>query len=161
VKRAIDSDNITLRKHFFEIMNSAATDFLLDLRREGLVIKVEEFLAVEGYETSQDTFADSANSDSSDDFAFDVERVFGDGSDVPFSSGNLFVSRDKVADKSKHGKDDCLQIQVRLMGLDWGRSGDGPCSATETTLEPVTSATRIFFSLAALRSMWSEPVHLD
>ena len=31
------------------------------------------------------------------------------------------------------------------------------CSATETTLEPVTSSTWMPFSAAALRSTWSDP----
>jgi hypothetical protein len=42
--------------------------------------------------------------------------------------------------------------------LNWGQGEVVPCSATEVTLDPVTSATRIFLSLAALRSMWSDPI---
>jgi hypothetical protein len=106
VKGAIDGDNVALGEHVLEFLNSAATDFLLGLSVEGLVVKVEELLGVKGHETSQDTFADSTDSDGSDDLAFEIERVLGNGGNVPVPSGHLFVGGDKVADESKHGKDD-------------------------------------------------------
>jgi hypothetical protein len=106
VKRAVDGDNVALGEHLLEALNSAAANFLLGLSVEGLIVKVEEFLGVEGYETSQDTFTDTADTDGSDDLAFDIERVLGNGGNVPIPSGDLFVGGDKVADESKHGEDD-------------------------------------------------------
>lgn len=115
---AVDGDDIGLGEHLLEALNSSATNFLGSFRGEGLVIEVEEFLAVEGHETSQDTFTDTSNTNGGNNFAFNIERVLGDGSNVPFTTGNHLVGRNKVADKSEHGENDVLGN-----GLDVG-SGD-------------------------------------
>ena len=106
MKRAVNCDNVALSEHVLEILKSAATNFLLGLSGKGLIVKVKEFFAVEGYETSQDTFADAADTNGSDDFTFDIEGVLGDSGDIPISAGDLFVGGDKVTDESKHGEDD-------------------------------------------------------
>jgi len=120
VKRAIDGDNIGLSKHLLERLNSSAADFLRGLFRKGLVIKVEEFLAVEGYKTSQYSFTDTADTDGSDDFAFEIEGVLGDGSNVPVTASNLFVGGDKVPDEGEHGEDDVLSDGDDIGSGDFG-----------------------------------------
>ena len=107
MKRAVNCDNVALSEHVLEILKSAATNFLLGLSGKGLIVKVKEFFAVEGYETSQDAFTNAADTDSSDHFAFDIEGVLGNGGDIPISMGDLFVGGDKVTDESKNGEDDC------------------------------------------------------
>jgi hypothetical protein len=106
VERTIDGDNIGLRKHILETFDSSTADFLGGFGGEGLVIKVEKFLAVEGNKTSQDTFADTSDTDCGDDFTFEIERIFGYGCDVPVTPFDLFVSGDKVTYKHKHGEND-------------------------------------------------------
>lgn len=106
VQRAVDSDDISLSEHLLEVLNSSATNFLGSLFGKGLVIEVEEFLTVERYETSQDTFTDTSDTNGSNDLALNIEGVLGNGSDVPFTTGDLLVSGDKVADESEHGEND-------------------------------------------------------
>jgi hypothetical protein len=108
VERTVDGDDIGLSEHVLELLNSSTTNFLGGLGVKGLVVEVEEFLAVEGYETSQDTFTDTSDTDGSDDLALDIERVLGDGSDVPVTTSDHLVRGDKVADERKHGQDDVL-----------------------------------------------------
>jgi hypothetical protein len=106
MERTVDGDDISLSEHVLEGCDSATANFLGCFGGEFLVIKVEEFLAVEGYETSQDTFTDTADTDSGNNFTLEIEGVLCDLGDVPVTSCNLFVGRDKVADESKHGEDD-------------------------------------------------------
>jgi hypothetical protein len=146
MERTVDSNDISLSEHFLEVMNAAAANFFLNFRGKGLVIKVEKLLAIEGNKTSQNTLADTADSDCSYDFTFNIEGVFGDGCNIPVTRDDLFVCGDKVANKDKNTKNDCFhQLSSNCQEI--------PCSATDWTLEPVTSATRIFFSLAAFKSI--------
>lgn len=108
VERAVDGDDIGLSKHLLEALDSSAANFLGGFSGERLVVEVEEFLAVEGYETSQDTFSDTSDTDGGDDLALDIEGVLGDGSDVPFTTRDHLVRGDKVADEGEHGQDDVL-----------------------------------------------------
>jgi hypothetical protein len=106
VERTVDGDDISLSEHVLEFLNSAAADLLGSFGGELLVIEVEEFLAVEGYETSQDTFTDTSDTDGGNNLALDIERVFCNLSDIPLTSCNLLMSWDKVADESEHGEND-------------------------------------------------------
>ena len=106
VKRTIDGDNISLTEHFLKRFNATSTNFFLGFGTEGLIVEVKKFLAIEGYEASQDTFTDAADTDSGNNFSFDVERIFGNCGDIPITPCNLFVRRDKVANESEHGKND-------------------------------------------------------
>jgi hypothetical protein len=108
VERAVDSNDIGLTEHFLEILNSPAANFLGCFRVEGLVVEVKEFLAIEGDETSQDSFTDTADTNGCDNLAFDIEWVLGNGCDVPITGSNLFMGRDKVTDESEHGENDVL-----------------------------------------------------
>lgn len=60
----------------------------------------------------------------------------------------------KVADEEEDGHDCTLSARRKE---DAGEKNAPTCSATETTFDPVTSATVILRALAALRSMWSDP----
>ena len=122
MERAVDGDNIALCEHLLEVLHATATNLLLDLRAQGLVVEVEELLAVEGLETAEHTLTDTANSDSTDNLVLEIVLVLGDLGNVPVTTGDLLVRRDKVADEGKDGHDDVLSD-----GDDVGASdlGDG------------------------------------
>jgi hypothetical protein len=108
VQGAVNSDNVTLGEHLLEVLNATATDLLLGLGREGLVVVVEELLAVEGLEAAEDTLTDTANGDGTDDLALEVELVLSDSGDVPVTILDLLVGRNEVADQEEDGHDDVL-----------------------------------------------------
>lgn len=108
MKWAVDGNNITLSKHLLEVLDTAATNLLLLLGAERLVVEVEKLLAVEWLQTAQDTLTDTANSDSTDSLALKVVLVLGNTSNIPLTLGDHLVGRDKVADKDKHSHDDVL-----------------------------------------------------
>jgi hypothetical protein len=112
MERTIDSDNIGLTEHLLERFYPASSNLFFGLSRKRLVIKVEEFLAIEWNKTSQYTFTDTADTDSGYHFTFDIEGVLSDGGDVPFTPCDLLMGGNKVADKCKHGKDDYLLITI-------------------------------------------------
>ena len=122
MKRAVDGDDIALCEHLLEVLDATAANLLLDLRAQGLVVEVEELLAVEGLETAEDTLTDTADSDGTDDLVLEVVLVLGDLSDVPVTTGDLLVGRDEVADEGEDGHNDVLSD-----GDDVGASdlGDG------------------------------------
>jgi hypothetical protein len=108
VQGAVNSDNVTLGEHLLEVLDTTATDLLLGLGREGLVVVVEELLAVEGLEAAEDTLTDTANGDGTDDLALEVELVLSDSGDVPVTILDLLVGRNEVADQEEDGHDDVL-----------------------------------------------------
>lgn len=108
VQGAVDGDNVALSKHVLKVLDTAAANFLLDLRGQRLVVVVEELLAVEGLETAENTLTDTANGDCTDGLALKVELVLGDGSNVPLTIADLLVSRDEVADQCEDGHDNVL-----------------------------------------------------
>lgn len=108
MERAVDGDNVTLCEHLLEVLDTTATNLLLLLRAERLVVKVEELLAVEGLQTAEDTLADTANGNGTDNLALKVELVLGGLGDVPVTTGDLLTSGTEVADESEDGHDDVL-----------------------------------------------------
>jgi hypothetical protein len=108
VQGAVDGDNVTLGEHLLEVVDATAADLLLGLGGQGLVVVVEELLAVEGLEAAQDTLTDTADSDGTDDLALEVVLVLGNSSDVPATAGDLLVSGDEVADQDEDSHDDVL-----------------------------------------------------
>jgi hypothetical protein len=146
VQGAVDGDNITLGKHLLEVLNAAAADLLLNLRGQGLVVEVEQLLAVEGLKAAQHTLTDAANSDSADDLVLEVVLVLGGGSDIPVAGDDLLVSGDEVADQDQDGHDNVLSdrdnvgsrhlsdgdttvggvgsVEVDMVGTDTGRNGE-------------------------------------
>lgn len=108
VERAVDGDNVTLCEHLLEVLNAAAANLLLDLGAQGLVVEVEELLAVEGLETAEHTLTNTADSDGTNDLVLEVVLVLSDLSDVPVTAGDLLVGGDEVADESEDGHDNVL-----------------------------------------------------
>ena len=108
VERAVDGDNVTLSEHLLERLDAAAANLLLLLSAEGLVVEVEELLAVEGLQAAEDTLADTANGNGTDNLALEVELVLGGFGNVPVTTGDLLASRAEVADESEDGHDDVL-----------------------------------------------------
>ena len=108
MERAVDGDNIALGEHLLEVLDATAANLLLDLRAQGLVVEVEELLAVEGLETAEDTLTDAANSDGTDNLVLEVVLVLGNLGDVPVTTCNLLVGGDKVTDEEEDGHDDVL-----------------------------------------------------
>lgn len=146
VQRAVDGDNITLGEHLLEVVDTAAADLLLNLRGKGLVVVVEELLAVEGLETAEDTLTDTANGNGTDDLALEVELVLSDSSNVPLAAADLLVGGNEVADQGQDGHDNVLSdgddiaagdlgngdtaiglvgsVQVDVVGTDTSSDGD-------------------------------------
>lgn len=105
---AVDGDNIALGEHLLEVLNTSAANLLLLLRRQGLVVVVEQLLAVEGLETAQDTLADTADSNGTDDLVLEIELVLGSGGNVPVTGLDLLVGGHEVAHQHEDGHDDVL-----------------------------------------------------
>jgi hypothetical protein len=122
VQRAVDGDNIALGKHLLEVVNTAAANLLLNLGPKGLVVVVEQLLAVEGLETAQHTFTDTTNGDGSDDLVLEVKLVLGDGSNIPFPVADLLVGGDEVANQSQNGHDNVLGDRDNIATSDFGDS---------------------------------------
>lgn len=108
MQRAVDGDNITLSEHLLKAVNATAANLLLDLGAQGLVVVVEQLLAVEGLQAAEHTLTDTANSDSTDNLALQVVLILGDSSDIPVTVADLVVSGDEVADQEEDGHDDVL-----------------------------------------------------
>lgn len=108
VERAVDGDNIALSEHLLETLDTTAANLLLDLRRERLVVVVEELLAVEWLQAAQDTLANATDGDSSNNLALKVILVLSDSSDIPVAVTDLVVGGNEVADQGQDGHDDVL-----------------------------------------------------
>lgn len=108
VQRAVDGDDVALCKHLLEVLDPSAANLLLLLRRQRLVVKVEQFLAVESSEAAEHTLANAANGDGTDDLVLEIVLVLGHGCDVPVTGSDLLVGRHEVADEDQHSHDDML-----------------------------------------------------
>ena len=120
VQGAVNGDNVTLGEHLLEIIDATAADLLLGLGGEGLVVVVQELLAVEGLEAAEDTLTDTADGDGTDDLVLKIELVLGDGSDVPVAGLDLLVGRDEVADQDQDGHDNVLSDRDDVRSGDLG-----------------------------------------
>jgi hypothetical protein len=108
VERAVDGDNVTLREHLLEGLDATAANLLLLLSAEGLVVEVEELLAVEGLQAAEDTLADTANGNGSHNLALEIELVLGRLGDVPVAAGDLLTGGAEVADEGEDGHNNVL-----------------------------------------------------
>ena len=146
MQRAVDGDNIALRQHVLEVLHPPAANLLLLLGSQTLVVKVQQLLAVEGLQSAEDTLADTANGDGTDDLVLQVVLVLGHTGDVPVAGGDHLVGGDEVADQDEDGHDDVLgdghdvgagdlgdgdaavgrvgSVQVDVVGTNTGRHGD-------------------------------------
>ena len=79
----------------------------LTLRERGVVV-VEELLAVEWLQALEDTEADAASTDGTDDLALEVERVARDVRDLPLATLDHLVCGHEVAHEQEHAHDDVL-----------------------------------------------------
>lgn len=123
VQRAVDGDDIALCQHLFQILHTPASNLLLKLGLKGLIVEVEELLAIECLQSSQNTLPDSSDGDGPDDFVLEIVLAFGDCCDVPISTRNLFVGRDEVADEDEDGHDDVFGNRYDVGAGDFG-NGD-------------------------------------
>lgn len=108
VQRAVDGDNVALRKHLLEVLDTSAANLLLLLRRQGLVVVVQQLLAVERLETAQNTLTNATDGDGTDNLTLKVELVLGSGGDVPVTGLDLLVGGHEVAHQDEDGHDDML-----------------------------------------------------
>ena len=91
VQRRVDGDHITPAQEIIPILDPLTSDlFRSGLGQRG-IIKVKQLGAVERLETLKHSVTDSTASEGTDDFAFEVKRVSGDGGDVPSAVHDLFV----------------------------------------------------------------------
>jgi hypothetical protein len=108
MQRAVDSNNITLCQHVLQVLDTTATDLLLDFRLEWLVIIVQQLLAVEGLQSTEHTLANTSHSYGADNLVLEVVLVLRGRSDVPFTGLDLLVGGDEVADKHEDGHEHML-----------------------------------------------------
>ena len=97
VQGAVDGDDVALGEHLLEVLDAAAADLLLDLGLEGLVVEVEQLLAVEGLEAAQDALADAADGHRAHHLVLQVVLVLRHGRHVPLARLDLLVRRHEVA----------------------------------------------------------------
>lgn len=117
---AVDGDNIALGQHLLEVGDATAANLSLLLRGQGLVVVVEQLLAVEGLEAAQHTLTNTADGDGADNLALEVELVLGGLGDVPVTTLDDLMSRHEVADKNQDRHDDVLgnrdDVGARYLG---------------------------------------------
>ena len=119
---AVDGNDVTLSQHLLEILNTSAANLLLDFRLQWLVVKVEQFFAVEGLQSAEHTLANAANSDCSDNLVFEIILVLGHSSDIPVTALDLLVCRDEVSDEKEDSHDDMLGDGDDVGAGDFGNS---------------------------------------
>ena len=156
MKRAVNGNDIALRQHLAEVRDPPAPDLLLLVRRQGLVVVVQQLLAVKRLEPPQHPLADPAHADGTDDLVLEVVLVLGHGSHVPVAALDLLVGGDEVADEDQDGHDDVLGdrddvgagdlgdgdaavglvgvVEVDVVGADAGRDGQLEVLGTSETL---------------------------
>lgn len=122
VQRAIDGDDIALCQHLLQILHTSASNLLLKLGLKGLVVEVEELLAIECLQSSQNTLSDSSDGDGPDDLVLKIVLAFGDRCDIPIATRDLFVGWDKVADEDEDGHDDVFGNRDDVGAGDFGNS---------------------------------------
>ena len=186
VQRAVDGDDVALREHVLEVLHAAAANLLLHLGREGLVVEVEQLLAVEGLQAAQHALADAAHGHGADDLVLQVVLVLGHGRDVPVARLDLLVGGHEVADEDKDGHDDVLGhgddvgagdfgdgdtaiglvggVEVDVVGADAGRHGDLEVLRLREALggevAGVEAGNVVSFKLQPLRGKYCERTEL-
>lgn len=108
MQRAVDGNNVATLKQLVQSGDALASNLLFLLLTKGLVVKVQELLAIKGFETTQDALTNSTYRDGADDLVLEIVFLLGDGCDIPFATLNLFVSRNKVAYQDQDCHDDVL-----------------------------------------------------
>jgi len=119
VQGAIDGDNVALPEHLFETLHTSTPNLLLHLRFEGLVVKIEQLFAFEGPKPSEHTLTNSANSNRTDNFAFQVKFILGCCCHIPVSSLDLFMRGHEVSNEDEDGHDDMLSNRNNIGTCDF------------------------------------------
>ena len=108
VQWAIDCDDVALGEHLLEILDAATANLLLNLRAERLVVVVQQFLAVEGFESAQDTLPNATNGNGANNLILQIVLILSNTGDVPVTTSDHLMSRHEVAHKSENGHNDML-----------------------------------------------------
>ena len=108
MQRAVDGDNVALGQHFLQVVHTSASNLLLNLGFQRLVIKVKQLLAVEWLESPQHTLANAPNSNCTYNLVLEVILVLSNSSDIPVSTRHLLVSWDEVANKGEDSHENML-----------------------------------------------------
>lgn len=141
VKRAVDGYNITLAQHFLQRFHFSATNLLLLLRAQWLVIKVQQLLAVKGLKPPEHTLSNSSNGNSTNNLALKIVLVLGHLSDVPVSALDLLVGGDEVADQSEDSHDDVFSDGNDIGPCDFGDSDTAICLVGSVEVDVVGTDT--------------------
>jgi hypothetical protein len=120
MQRAIDGDDVALPEHLFETIHTSTSNLFLHLRFEGLVVKVKQLLAVEWLKSSEDTLTNPANSNRTNNFAFQVIFVLCCCCHIPISGLDLLVCRNEVSNEEEDGHDDVLSNRNDIGTCDFG-----------------------------------------
>ena len=108
VQWAVDGDNVALGQHFLQVIHTSASNLLLNLGFERLVIEVQQLLAVEWLESPQHTFTNTPNSDRTYNFVLEVVFILRNSGNVPVSTGDLLVCWDEVANQGEDSHENML-----------------------------------------------------
>ena len=120
MQRTVDGHNIALPQHLLQILHTPTSNILLLLRRQRLVVKVQQLLALERFQPTQDALPDPTNRNRTHDLILEVELVLRCCRDVPVTGLDLLVSGYEVADEVENGHDDVLgdgdDVRARHLG---------------------------------------------
>lgn len=108
VQGAVDGNNVAAGDELLERVDALGANLGLLLGRQGLVVVVEELLAVKGLEAAEDTLADAADGDGTNNLALEVVLLLGSGGNIPLAALNLLVGGDEVADEDQDSHHDVL-----------------------------------------------------
>lgn len=128
VERAVDGDDITLRKeflitilrkhecvyanswalHYLEVKDTSDTNLGGSVGGEGVVVVVEQFLGVKGNKALKDTVTNATSTNGSNDFALEIVSVAGNVGDVPVTPGDHLVCGGVVSDQDEDTHDNVL-----------------------------------------------------
>lgn len=151
VKWAVDCDDITLSEHLLEAVDSPASNLLLLLWAEWLVVEVQQLLAVECSEASQDTLANAADCDGTDNLVLKIIFVLGDVGDVPVAALDLLVCWNEVTNEDKDGHDDVLSDGNNVGSGDLSDGDTAVCSVGGIKVDVVGPNTSCDCDLQLLR----------
>jgi hypothetical protein len=106
MQRTVNSNDITLGDQFLQGINTSATNLLLDFGLQRLVVEIQQLLTIKWLQSPQYTLTNSSYSNSSYNLALEIKLILCGGSDVPFTSLDLFMRGDEVTDEDEDGHDD-------------------------------------------------------
>lgn len=181
MERAVDGDDIALGEHLLKSIDATAPDLLLLLRTKGLVVVVEQLLAIERLEAAQDTLANAANGDGANNLALEIKLVLGRLGHVPTAGLDHLVGGHKVADQDQDGHDDMLghrhdvgarhlgngntaiglvcSIKVDMIGTDTCRDGELELLCLGETLGCEVAGMEARICQYCVTAVWAERTH--